>query len=179
VKLIAGLTFLLIALVPSQAQKSTPAREYYKELYNAGGLDRIADFYVCFYDDVKNENFFIFADGKYLRDYMKKNGTFEKLPKPQQDLYNKDFLVFRSYAKGVPLSSNEFLTKVGDSWISNEYMADKSTPLRIRFNISWQTLRFKRSVELLNLDSTFRSEVPNFGRCEAIPNTILQHGPDN
>jgi len=32
-------------------------------------------------------------------------------------------------------------------------MLDKKTPIRTKFTISWATLRYKRSVEVLNLDS--------------------------
>jgi hypothetical protein len=48
-------------------------------------------------------------------------------------------------------------------------MFDERTPIQIRFNIDWQTRRYKYAVEVLNMDSTLRSEIASFGRCEEVP----------
>ncbi len=57
-------------------------------------------------------------------------------------------------------------------------MMDKRTPIRMRFTINWQMLRYKWGVEVLNTDSNYRSEVATFGRCEEVPAGVHQHGED-
>jgi hypothetical protein len=181
-KTIMGLlAFSLIGFLPCKAQNLPKARDYYKELYAAGGLDRMADGYVCFFDDSNIGNFFIFGEGKHLREFMMANGTFEKLPKEAQAAMKTDFLVVRGYTKGVPFGSQDFYTKDKDSWVTEEGVMknkDDSLAFRMRLDINWQTLRFRRSVEILNPDLSFQGEVPLFGRCEKIPPTIRQHGPE-
>jgi hypothetical protein len=174
------LAFSLIGFLPCKAQNPPKARDYYKELYAAGGLDRTADGYVCFFDDQKIDNFFIFSEGKHFREYMMANGTWDKLPKEVQAALKNDYLKFRGYTKGVPLNSGDLYTKDEDSWVSDEHVMDKDKGVnfKMRFTINWQTLRFKRSVEVLNSDSSYRGELPLFGRCEKIPSTITQHGPE-
>jgi hypothetical protein len=120
--------------------------------------------------------FFIFTENKYLREYMVSNGTFEKLSKPEQAELKKEFLVFRSYDKGVPLATEDFLNPDGTSWVSDKFMLGKKTPARVRFSISWETLRYKRSVEVLNSDETINGEVPAYGRCERVSQTVRQTG---
>ena len=58
-------------------------------------------------------------------------------------------------------------------------MLDKKTPIRFKFTISRATLRYKRSVEVLNLDSAYRTEVLTFGRGEEVPAGVRQHGDLN
>ena len=55
---------LLALLLTASAFGQATARDYYKELYDAGGLDRMVARYVCFQDDSKAENFFIFAESE-------------------------------------------------------------------------------------------------------------------
>lgn len=155
------------------------ARDYYKELYAAGGLDRMADAYACFEDDPINEAFFIFGQSKDIREFMIADGTFSKLPKSLQLRLKKDFLIVRGYNKGVPWESESFFDRDEGSWISDQRMLDKHTPIRIRFTIDWQTLRYKWAVEVLNMDSTYRSEVASFGKCEEVPASVWQHGNDD
>ena len=175
---------LLFLGFPGHAQTPTTARDYYKELYNAGGLDRMADGYACFFDDLKDlkiDNFFIFGEGKHLREYMMANGTFEKLSKEAQAAMKTDFLIVRGYTKGVPFGSQDFYTKDEDSWVTEERVMkkeDNSATFRMRLDINWQTLRFRRSVEVLNPDLSFQGEIPLFGRCEKIPSAIRHHGPE-
>jgi hypothetical protein len=57
---------LAICLLLSVACLGQSARRYYNELYKAGGLDRMADEYVCFDDDDKLETFFIFGESKTI-----------------------------------------------------------------------------------------------------------------
>ena len=65
-----GLVLLCGVSAVGQENGQATARDYYKELHDAGGLDRMADRYVCFQDDGKAENFFIFAESKYLLQYI-------------------------------------------------------------------------------------------------------------
>lgn len=110
------------------------ARSYYDELYKAGGLDRMADGYVCFDDDP---------------------------------------IAVRGYSKGVPLSDEETFDKDNDSWVEKARL-NKTTEIWVRLDISWQTLRYRKSVEVRNLDSKLRYETSRYGRCEEIPPTIRQ-----
>ena len=150
------------------------ARDYYNEIYAAGGLDRLADRYVCFNEDLNVKTFFVFTENKHLREYMISNGTFDRLSKAEQAELKKDFLIFRGYDKGVPWATNEFLYPDGASWVSDKFMLDKKTPARVRFSISWETMRYKRSVEVLNSDETINGEVSTYGRCEPVSPTIRQ-----
>ncbi|HEV2288314.1 MAG TPA: hypothetical protein VGR81_05105 [Candidatus Acidoferrales bacterium] len=177
-KIIIGLLFGALVAMPSYAQTKLTARDYYKELYAAGGLDRLADGYACFEDDPKAEAFFIFGEGKYIRESMTADGTFSKLPKSTQLLMKKGFLMVQGYDKGVPWQSDELLRKDEGSWVSDERMLDKHTLVRIKFTINWQTLRYKWAAEALNLDSTYRSEVASFGKCERVPLGVRQREGD-
>src|SRR6266702_282689 len=86
------------------------ARDYYNEIYAAGGLDRFVSRYVCFNEDPDVKAFFIFTENKYLREYMISNGTFNKLSNAEQAEFKKDSLLFRGYSKGVPVASIDVLT---------------------------------------------------------------------
>src|SRR5207245_7578863 len=100
----------------------TTARDYYKELYDAGGLDRMADEYVCFQEDSKVENFFIFGQSKSIRQLMIEHHTFNKMPKATQEQFKKEFLIMRSYRKGVPSKDEAFFEKDGDSWVTDKFL---------------------------------------------------------
>ena len=95
--------FAVLLVAPVACPQATPvtARDYFDELYKAGGLDRMADAYVCFYEAENNQNFFIFGFSKDLREYMISAGTFSKLTKSQQETLKKDFLMLRGYTKGI------------------------------------------------------------------------------
>jgi len=152
------------------------ARDYYKELYAAGGLDQMASGYVCFNEDADSKTFFIFAENRYLREYMISNGTFDKLSKAEQAVLKKDFLALRSYDKGVPSATNEFLDPDGASWVSDTLMLGNKTSARVRFSVSWETMRYKRSAEVLNSDGTINHVVSAYGRCERVSPTVRQTG---
>jgi hypothetical protein len=162
---------VFLFLLPVQAKNQDPltARDYYNELVVSGGIDHITKSHACFQDDPKADGFFLIGESKYLRDYSLANGTFNKLPKETQDLINKDFLMVRGYPKGVPWRGEEFLEREQDSWVSDQRMLNDTTPIRIRFNVNWQTLRYKYTVEVFNLDSTYRTEVASSGQCEELP----------
>jgi len=89
------------------------AHDYYDELYKAGGLDRMADQYVCFSDDADNKNFFIFGQSDAIKDLFKDGGEFAKLPRAEQNALNKGFLVVRGYTRGVPFPDRNFYEKTG------------------------------------------------------------------
>jgi hypothetical protein len=168
--------FLLVLL--SQAAPRT-AREYFDELYKVGGLDRMAAGEVCFDEDAASENFFVFAQSKYMREFMKADGTFEKLSKKTQTQLNKDFLIVRGYAKGIPFKDEEYYNQDGSTWLSAVYDLDPKNSMRIRFTINWQTLRYKKSVEMLDHDLHYKSEIAKFGKCEDVPPGVRQIGEFN
>jgi hypothetical protein len=165
---------LCAVLLLAFSANAQSARDFYKELYAAGGLDRFADEYVCFDEDATNQNFFIFGESKIVRDFMIQQGEFRKLPKEQQAELNKDWLIVHGYAKGIPFNGEEFYNKDGNSWISETSKLDTRHLVRIRLTVTWQTLRYKRSVEMLKSDLTFDSEIAHWGRCEGIKSDVRQ-----
>ena len=170
----------LLFLTPQMQPQS--ARDYYNELYKAGGLDRMADGEVCFDDDPTMTYFFIFVQSKHMREFMIMDGTFNKLTKAQQEQLKKDFLIIRGYNKGIAMNEEEFFDKDGSSWISEAAPApsDKAGRLlRIRITINWETLRFKRSVEILDRNSKYLSELAHFGKCEDVSPAVPQHSGPN
>jgi hypothetical protein len=173
-----AILFLLFLPLHAKNQEPLTARDYFNELVASGGIDRMTKSHACFQDDAKAENFFLIGESKSFRDYSLANGTFSKLPKPTQELMSKDFLMVRGYLKGIPWRGEEFLDKDQDSWISDQRMLDENTPIRIRFSMNWQTLRYKYTVEVLNMDSTYRSEVASSGQCEELPVEAQQHTQD-
>lgn len=99
---------LIIAVILAGPCFAQSARDYYKELHAAGGLDRMADKYVCFDDSQDLQTFFIFGKSKDVREYMIASGAFGKLSKAYQALLKKDFLIIRGYNKGVALPDEDF-----------------------------------------------------------------------
>jgi hypothetical protein len=72
-----ALLMVTLFLMPQTQPQS--ARDYYNEIYKAGGLDRVADGEVCFDDDPTMTYFFIFGQSKHMREFMQLDGTFAKL----------------------------------------------------------------------------------------------------
>ena len=89
----------ILAASPCFAQT---ARDYYNEIYAAGGLDRAAARYVCFNEDPDVKAFLVFTESKYLREHMISNGQFDKLSKAEQAALRKEALIFRGYDKDSP-----------------------------------------------------------------------------
>lgn len=89
-----------LALPLVRTGKAQSARDYFNELYKAGGLDRMADEYVCFDNSPELQTFFIFAKSDVLKQFLMDNGGFAKLPKSQQSVFSKGFLIVRGYHKG-------------------------------------------------------------------------------
>lgn len=168
------LALLLCAPLALCQTTTMSARDYYDELYKAGGLDRMADEYVCFRED-QEPNFFTLALSKDIREFMMADGSFSKLPKALQDGMKKDFVAVRGYAKGIPFADRQEMSKDGDSWVGDERKLGKDGKfIRERLTVNWQTLRFKRSIETFNADSTFIGELPSFGKCEHVSPAIRQ-----
>ena len=156
---------ILTLLFGASAMGQMTAREYFNELHAAGGLDQMAALYVCFQDDPKAVNFFIFSESKLLRFAMQQDGTFSlKLTKLQQQELNKEYLNLRAYQQGVPSANELYLDKDGDSWVTEKFiLPGTKTSSLIRFTLNWQTLRYKWAVEYGQ-----GKEVSSFGRCEHI-----------
>lgn len=172
------LKHVAICLILSAATFGETARQYYNEIYKAGGLDRMADEYACFDDHEKLETFFIFGESKTIREFMVANGTFSKMSKNFQKQMKEDFLIMRGYDEGVTVGGEDFYSRDGSSWITEKFrLSNRSKTLgKMRFAITWETLRYKRSVEILNADGSFQNEYARYGKCERVPNEIQQHG---
>lgn len=164
---------LLLVATPCIAQS---ARDYYNELYAAGGLSQIASHRVCFDDRKELDTFFLLIESRVIREIMVADGSFSKGSKAFQAELKKDFLFTKGYDKGVPLPGPDTYSADNDSWVSDKFMLDKNTPGRVRFEITWDTLRYKRTVEILKQDGTLRSTVSAYGRCERVSPAVRQHG---
>ena len=169
---------LAVLVVFSTACFAQSARQYYDELYKAGGLDRMADAYVCFDDDGKLDTFFIFAESKLLREFMIADGTFTKMKKDFQEKLKQDFLIVRGYDKGVTIGEEDFYEKEDGSWVDETFVLSKQpkTFARMRLNLTWETLRYKRSLEILNPDKSLKSQAARYGKCEQVAPAVQQRG---
>ncbi len=154
------------------------ARQYYDELYEAGGLDRMADTFVCFDDDAKLQTFFISAESKTLREFMMEDGTFEKLSKDFQQKLKQDFLILRGYDKGVAIGGEDYYRKDGSSWVDDKFVLSKQPKTfgRMRLDLTRETLRYKRSMEILNPDMSLKGQVARYGKCEEVSLAVDQRG---
>lgn len=169
---------LAIWLLLSVACLGQSARQYYNELYKAGGLDRMADEYVCFDDDSRLETFFIFGESKTIREFLIADGSFDKMSKEFQKKLKEDFLILRGYDKGVAIGGEDFYDHDGSSWVGDKFVLSKQPKTfgRMRFNVTWETLRYKRSVEVLNPDMSLSGQYARYGKCEQVSPQIRQHG---
>jgi hypothetical protein len=170
--------FCLAACFVCKSAFSQSARQYYDELYKAGGLDRMADAFVCFDDDAKLQTFFIFGESKTIREFMTADGTFEKLSKDFQQRLKQDFLIVRGYDKGVAIGDEDYYEKDGSSWIDEKFVLSKQPKTfgRMRLNLTWETLRYKRSMEILDPDMSLKSQVARYGKCEEVSPAVPQRG---
>ena len=73
------------------------------------------------------------------------------------------------------LSDEDFYDKDGPTWVTQMYYVQK-VPMRVRLSVAWETLRYKKSVEVLNADSTLKTQYARYGRCEQVPATVQQKG---
>lgn len=167
---LAFLAFLI--LIPQTTPRT--AREYYDELYAAGGLDRLTARYACFDDDTAFQTFFIYNESSHVRDYWIAHGTFSKLPKDVQDKLNKkNWIIGLDYDKGVPEVNWDYYGKDGPSWVSK---VNNECCMRVRLMVNPATMRYKRSLEILNSNGTMKNEVARYGKCELVKPDIKQSG---
>jgi hypothetical protein len=170
-------TIVLLLAFCGVAFGATTAREYYKELYKAGGLDRMADVYACFPDEDTNGVFMIFSKSDTLRQYLINEGQYQKLPKAQRDELDKGFIYVRTYLKGIANDTATF-GKDGDSYLfEGDYKQQKGIVFKLRYSFNWTTLRYRFNVSAYknsNLDPGNVHDV--FGRCELIPTDVKQTG---
>jgi hypothetical protein len=167
---------VILLLSGASAQTGTPetARGYYDELYKAGGLDRMADGYVCFDDRSDLLTFFIFGDSKVLKQFLLSAGGYSKLSAAQRAQLDKGFLNVRQYDRGVPLSEESFYEKDGDSWVTDRFVLVGKKIARQRLLLSWQTLRYKKTVEMQQPDGSYHDVYSGYGRCEIVSDAISQ-----
>ena len=150
------------------------ARAYYDELYKAGGLSRLADQYVCFDEKPENENFFIFAKSDTLKKFLVENNGYATLPAASKAKLTKGFITVRQYSKGLPLGNGlDDYMKDGESWLGDPFQFDKVTKGRMRLQFSFETLRYKRSVEITKVHVT-REAAAAYGKCEEISPEVRQ-----
>lgn len=167
----------LVWLILGLACNAQSARDYYNELYKAGGLDRMADEYVCFDDSQDLQTFFIVGNSDTVKWFLQHEGEFAKPPKSQQAELNRGFLIVHQYAKGID-NGRMFYAKDDNSWVTDQFTvgSQKKMPMRMRLSITWETLRYQHRVELLNAgDLSFTGQaVSHYGRCERIPSDVKQ-----
>jgi hypothetical protein len=169
---------IVLFLILSATTFGQSARQYYNELYKAGGLDNMADMYVCFDDDEKLDTFFIFSQSKIIRQFMSSDGSLAKMPKKFQDEFKKEFLIVRQYDKGVTVGGEDFYDKDGDSWAGGKFVLSKNRNSlgRMRLDVMWETLRYKRAVEITDRSGGFVGQKARYGKCEAVSPAVNQHG---
>jgi len=173
---IMKIALVVVLLFGSASTFAQSARDYYNEIYKAGGLDRMADGYACFDDDPKLDTFFIVSKSETLKQFLIITGDFKKMTKAQQAELNRGFLITRGYDKGVPLSREETYHTDGTSWASETGIVS-GTKMRMRLSIEWATLRYKRNLEFLNPNGTLKGvPISRYGRCEEVPPGIQQKG---
>ena len=166
-----------LAAFAVQPGKAQSARDYFKDLYKAGGLDKTADEYVCFDDRPDLRGFFIYADYSTLKQRMTDDGKLAKLSQHQQRMVSNGFLIVREYDRGVPHAEEDVYYRDGDTWATDPFTVHSlKTPMRMRLTIAQGTLRYQRKVEILNSASKVTDEVVAFGRCEQVPVTVEQTG---
>ena len=85
-----------------------------------------------------------------------------------------DYLIIRGYNKGIAFKDEKFYDKEANSWISDVYDFDARNSMRIRLSINWQTLRYKRAVEMLDHQLHYKSAVARFGKCEDVSTKVNQ-----
>jgi len=169
---------LLVMILASSAlcqTKQLTAREYYVELYNAGGLDNFADQYVCFRED-EIPTFFLLAESAALKEVFTASRISE-LSRDQQKMLEKGFLIVRGYHKGIAQSEREFFDPDNHGgWIEKLLVSQtqkERQELTVRLQVNWDTLRYTRSVSETAMGLPEYSES---GKCETVKPDIHQHG---
>jgi hypothetical protein len=135
----------------------------------------MADEYVCFDDSPNLQTYFIYADSEVLKEFLEAKGGFAKLTKNQQAELNKGFLGVRGCDKGVALREEQTYTKDGNRWVTDKFYVNWAQ-MRMRIVMTPETLRNKRTLEILNANPEHQSESARYGRCGAVADTLQQKG---
>lgn len=106
------------------------------------------------------------------------DGSLGKMSRDVQQKLKRDFLIVRGYDKGVAIGEEDFYNRDESSWVGEEFVLSKEPKTfgRMRLNITWETLRYKRSVEVLNPDKSFSGQYARYGKCEQVSPETRQHG---
>lgn len=166
----------LIFLFSTQGLRAQSAKDYYDELYKAGGLDRMSDGYVCFDDDKALNTFFIFGKSSTIKSFLVNTGHYKTLAPGERKLLDKGFLSVKQYDKGVPLGERDTYEADSDGWVLNGLPLDHQTKLKIMLMISWQTLRYKKTVDVSTKGGPYTAAASRYGRCEEVSPEIAQKG---
>ncbi len=178
IRRLVSVSLVLIVLSRSGYAQSTEltARQYYNELYRAGGLDQFADEYICFRDE-ELPNFFTLGRSETLKHFFESaNGMKSLSPKMRAGL-RRGFLMMVNYKKGISGNIEYLDYDASKREISDELelpgnSGTKHTPVTYALQVNWQTLRFILSVRRKG------SLVPlgeSSGRCETIRADVPQH----
>ena len=162
------LSFSLILAVCTVTVQAQGAHSYYDELRRAGGLDKRASEYACFDDDKELKTFFTYDESARIKAFFQKTGEWAHMSIASKVEIEKGFVSIRQYDHGVPLGDLDFYMRDGASFVSEERMLDSKTPVRVRYTVAPSTLRYKKTVELLNAKSHIRSQLERYGRCEVV-----------
>lgn len=136
----------------------------------------MADGYVCFDEDSSLQTFFIYGESEVLKAFLESEGGFKNLPKGSRARFDKPFIMIHGYDKGVSIGERDYYDKDGVSWTSEKFKISNECCMRIRLTITPGTMRYKRSVEILNPSGSIRSEVSRYGKCEAVKPDVHQNG---
>ena len=155
---------------------ATTSREYYNEIYKAGGLDRMASGYSCFPDEDTGK-FFIFSQSEIFRQFLMDEGEYKNLSRAQKAQLDKGFIYLRAYYKGIPREPL-YLDKDGESYLyEGPLKQENGTKLRLRYTFNWATLRYEEAVGFYRRGILVQStEHRGYGRCELVGTGVRQTG---
>ena len=171
--LLLALCSLFTLSLSIQAQS---AHDFYHELYKSGGLDRMSDGYACFDNDPELKTFFIFGKSQTIKQFLIDADGYSKLPLNERKLLDRGFLYVKQYDQGVPLGERDTYVEDGGTYLLDGARLDTSTKIRIRLSISWQTLRYKKTVDVSLKGGPYRPAVEGYGRCEEVSADVEQKG---
>lgn len=116
----------------AQPKASLPARRYYSELKEAGGLDRYKDMFVCFAEDDQTTIFTVIAKVSDVISEMKKNGI-----QPNKEfLQAGKALLIENFDKGVSRGTDIYdpMGEQGDAW-KQDFRSP--FPGRVVMSVNW------------------------------------------
>jgi hypothetical protein len=149
----------------SFAMPQMTARDYYKELRDAGGLNRYKDEYACFADGDDNQMFMLVA---------KVSDTIAAMKDAHEDHGAE---VLESYKKSILIA---YVTKgvEGRQWVFEPEDSDYSMvfetpyPGKMKYSANWTTGRYRLQV-YDKRKSTVNPVMEDTGKCELIhPNQV-------